>query len=241
MDAEERRPEPEVEHRRRPAALERVPPEAAREDANPLRRLASAVGNEAFTQIVARMREGGGILDGGVVHPDVEGAIAAARGRGRPLKPGLRTAPALSSATPRRRARPHRRPRGRAVAGGVGARVHGRQRHLLRRGRVQPRTPQGTRAARARARARRPAAGGADRAARSWSRNRAMRSSARPRRPRGDSDGAGVAAAELRAGWFHSSRAASGPRCSPRRRLKATRTIAARALHLRRAGARARR
>ncbi len=90
MDAEELRPAHlEVEHHRRPSALERVAPEAAREGSDPLRRLASTVGNGAFGQFVARMREGEGILDGGVVHPDVEGAIAAARGHGRALDLGL--------------------------------------------------------------------------------------------------------------------------------------------------------
>ena len=47
--------------------------------------LASGVGNRAFSQIVARMGDGEGILDSGLVHPDVEYAIAAARGGGRSL------------------------------------------------------------------------------------------------------------------------------------------------------------
>jgi Domain of unknown function (DUF4157) len=50
----------------------------------PLARFASAVGNRAFTRTIARMRDGDGILPGGVVHPDVEAAIVAARGRGLP-------------------------------------------------------------------------------------------------------------------------------------------------------------
>jgi Domain of unknown function (DUF4157) len=47
--------------------------------------IASALGNRGFARTVARMRDGEGILPGGVVHPDVESAIAAARGRGAAL------------------------------------------------------------------------------------------------------------------------------------------------------------
>ena len=54
------------------------------ERAQPLARIASAVGNRGFTRTIARMRTGDGILPGGVVHPDVEAAIVAARGRGLP-------------------------------------------------------------------------------------------------------------------------------------------------------------
>jgi hypothetical protein len=53
----------------------------------PLGRVASAVGNKGFARTVARMRDGEGILPGGVVHPDVEAAIAAAaRGSGAPAE-----------------------------------------------------------------------------------------------------------------------------------------------------------
>jgi hypothetical protein len=55
----------------------------------PLERLASTLGNHVFTRVVARLRDGEGIIEGGLVHPDVEGAIAAARGRGRPLELGV--------------------------------------------------------------------------------------------------------------------------------------------------------
>jgi hypothetical protein len=51
----------------------------------PLHRLSSDVGNRAFGQIVARMRDGEGILPTGTVHPQVESAIAAAAGRGHAL------------------------------------------------------------------------------------------------------------------------------------------------------------
>jgi hypothetical protein len=48
-------------------------------------RLATAVGNRGFSKLVARMRDGDGILPSGIVHPDVEAAIAAASGGGRSL------------------------------------------------------------------------------------------------------------------------------------------------------------
>ena len=54
--------------------------------------LASRMGNRSFAQVVARMRDGEGILESGVVHPDVESAIAAARGSGRPMDRGLSSA-----------------------------------------------------------------------------------------------------------------------------------------------------
>lgn len=51
----------------------------------PVAALASAVGNRGFSRLVALMRDGEGILPGGVVHPDVEAAIGAAQGGGRAL------------------------------------------------------------------------------------------------------------------------------------------------------------
>ena len=57
----------------------------------PLTRIAVAVGNRGFARTIARMRDGEGILPGGVVHPDVGAAIAAARGRGQPPQPGVAT------------------------------------------------------------------------------------------------------------------------------------------------------
>jgi Domain of unknown function (DUF4157) len=51
-----------------------------------LARIASAIGNRGFARTVARMRDGEGILPGGVVHPEVETAIGAARGSGAPAE-----------------------------------------------------------------------------------------------------------------------------------------------------------
>jgi hypothetical protein len=56
---------------------------------SPLTRVASAMGNRGFARTIARMRDGEGILPGGVVHPDVEAAIGAARGGGQPAQPGV--------------------------------------------------------------------------------------------------------------------------------------------------------
>jgi hypothetical protein len=55
----------------------------------PLTRIAEAVGNRGFARTIARMRDGEGILPGGVVHPDVQAAIAAARGGGQPAQPAV--------------------------------------------------------------------------------------------------------------------------------------------------------
>jgi hypothetical protein len=49
--------------------------------------LASAIGNAAFGRLA---RQGSGLLPGGAVHPDVEQAINARRGAGRPLDAGTR-------------------------------------------------------------------------------------------------------------------------------------------------------
>jgi Domain of unknown function (DUF4157) len=50
---------------------------------------ASSIGNRGFSTVVARMRAGEGISAGGLVHPDVEQAIALAHGGGRPLERSL--------------------------------------------------------------------------------------------------------------------------------------------------------
>ena len=64
-------------------AVRRDGPEAA------VSRLGSAVGNRGLSRAITQMREGEGILPGGLVHPDVEAAIAAASGRGNQLHTGV--------------------------------------------------------------------------------------------------------------------------------------------------------
>lgn len=80
--------QPDVEHLRRPPMPALGAPDRFREERGSLDRLASAVGNRGFGRLVARMRDGEGILPSGLVHPDVELAIAASHGGGRPLDRG---------------------------------------------------------------------------------------------------------------------------------------------------------
>ena len=86
----------EVEQARRPpqhevvvesarAGVEHAPPAVS-----PVERLATGMGNQGFSRLVARMHEGEGILPGGLVHPDVEAAIAQAQGGGRSLDRSVR-------------------------------------------------------------------------------------------------------------------------------------------------------
>ena len=56
---------------------------------DPLQRLVAHVGGRQVARMIARMREGDGILPSGVVHPDVELAIGRARGGGRALERGV--------------------------------------------------------------------------------------------------------------------------------------------------------
>lgn len=74
-----------MERVRDASAREVQAPARVRNEQGDLQRAASSVGNRRFGQLVARMRDGEGILSGGLVHPDVEAAIAASQGRGRRL------------------------------------------------------------------------------------------------------------------------------------------------------------
>jgi len=65
------------------------PPEQAAPARSPLEQLATGMGNRAFGNVIARMRDGEGILPSGLVHPHVEAAIAASRGGGQPLDRGV--------------------------------------------------------------------------------------------------------------------------------------------------------
>ena len=72
------------------SALQTAPPARATpapeaEPSSALGRLPADIGNRGMGQLVARMRDGEGIMPSGVVHPGVEAAIAASRGGGRPL------------------------------------------------------------------------------------------------------------------------------------------------------------
>jgi hypothetical protein len=76
----------EPERARQALTHEVTAPDVFHDRRPPLERLASTVGNRGFGQLVARMGDGQGILEGGRVHPDVQRAIAASRGAGRPLE-----------------------------------------------------------------------------------------------------------------------------------------------------------
>lgn len=77
-----------IEHVHEPVPRSRSAP-AHEEQQAPLQRLSSDVGNRSFGRLIARMRDGEGILPNGLVDPGVESAIASARGAGRPLEATL--------------------------------------------------------------------------------------------------------------------------------------------------------
>jgi Domain of unknown function (DUF4157) len=85
--------DPEVEHDPDRGRTVRAPeleaPTDTRDPRTPLERAASGIGNRNFTQLIARMGDGEGIMASGLVHPDVEAAIAASSGGGRPLDGNL--------------------------------------------------------------------------------------------------------------------------------------------------------
>jgi hypothetical protein len=76
----------EHDHERERAG-QRPPPAAPAAEVEPLERLASNVGNQAFGAIIGR--QGAGILPDGRAHPDVESAIARSRGGGSSLDTGI--------------------------------------------------------------------------------------------------------------------------------------------------------
>jgi hypothetical protein len=59
--------------------------QALEHNRSPAQQLSVEIGNRGFSRLVSRMREGEGIMPSGLVHPDVESAIGAVRGRGRQL------------------------------------------------------------------------------------------------------------------------------------------------------------
>jgi hypothetical protein len=75
----------DVERARRSPIQEPFAPGPVHDEPNPLARLQTGVGNRGFGQLVARMRDGEGIMASGLVHPDVQAAIALASGGGSSL------------------------------------------------------------------------------------------------------------------------------------------------------------
>lgn len=92
----------------------------AEPERDPLARLASSVGNQGFTALA---REGAGILPDGRAHPDVEAAIAASRGGGQALDPGVRDRMAPGLGDPLADVRVHDDPAADGLARSVSARA----------------------------------------------------------------------------------------------------------------------
>ena len=113
------------------------PAEPPAQERSSSERLASAVGNQAFSALA---RQGAGILPDGRAHPDVESAISQTRGGGQKLDDGSREKIGGQLGDSLDDVRVHTDDHANAARlVGLGARVHDRQRHLLRKGRAQPR------------------------------------------------------------------------------------------------------
>jgi Domain of unknown function (DUF4157) len=80
---------PDVERQRPPAPAGLAPAVRRDEPESAVSRLGSAMGNRDLSRAIAQMRDGEGILPGGLVHPDVEAAIAAAGAGGQRLHAGV--------------------------------------------------------------------------------------------------------------------------------------------------------
>jgi len=80
---------PDVERQRPPAPVALGPTVRRDEPESAVSRLGSAVGNRGLSRIIGGMRDGEGILSGGLVHPDVEAAIAVASGSGNRIHAGV--------------------------------------------------------------------------------------------------------------------------------------------------------
>ena len=90
MDQDELRSvTPDVERQRHPAAAELAPIVRRDDPEASISRLGSAIGNRGLSRVITQMRDGEGILPGGLVHPDVEAAIAAATGGGSRISTGV--------------------------------------------------------------------------------------------------------------------------------------------------------
>jgi hypothetical protein len=110
---------------------ERAPRVPLQEPAQPVRArergaaagLAGRVGNRGLSRIVARMHDGEGIRESGVVHPDVEAAIGLAHGGGRPLDGGAAGRLGTAMGDPLADVRVHDGPEAAMLARAVSARA----------------------------------------------------------------------------------------------------------------------
>jgi len=120
------------EHEEDAASPERIPrppePAVVEDEAEGPERLAASVGNQAFGVLA---REGAGLLPDGRVHPDVEAAIAAQRGRGHGLDPGTRERVAPALGDPLEDVRVHTGPEADALTRSVDARAFATGRDLF--------------------------------------------------------------------------------------------------------------
>jgi hypothetical protein len=108
------------EHERRHEHASEPARESQPAPAEAVRSVASSIGNAAF----ARFAEpGSGILPGGRVHPEVETAIAAARGQGGALDAGVRDRVGEALGDPLTDVRVHADERADALARSVSARA----------------------------------------------------------------------------------------------------------------------
>lgn len=76
---------PEAERPLRTSVAEPVTSTRTLDPPNSLAHLHREAGNRAFGRAIARMGDGEGIMPSGLVHPDVEAAIAMTRGAGSPM------------------------------------------------------------------------------------------------------------------------------------------------------------
>ena len=108
------------EHERRHERASEPRRESSQTPAAVVRSVASSIGNAAF----ARFAEpGSALLPGGRVHPDVETAIAAARGQGAALDAGVRDRVGTALGDPLSDVRVHADERADALARSVSARA----------------------------------------------------------------------------------------------------------------------
>jgi len=111
-----------------------------------LGRLASGVGNRGVGRIAARLRDGEGLMPGGLVHPDVEAAIAAAQGAGRPLERSVSERLEAAAQSPLGDVQVHTDPHAADLARAVSARAFTVGRDIFfGRGEYRPHTPDGQR------------------------------------------------------------------------------------------------
>jgi hypothetical protein len=137
--------EQEAEQLRAVSTPSLVPAQELCDKCTGLERAASGIGNRNFARLVARMRDGEGILANGVVHPDVEAAIVAARGGGTRLDADVASELEAGLGVPMDDVRVHTDQHAAALTRAVAARAFTVGSDIFfSPGEYQPRTPAGT-------------------------------------------------------------------------------------------------